>query len=505
MAGMALCQRCGGELPAAARFCPACGRPVEPEVGPPAPLRVAPIWAGLRLPASATADWALVGLGAAVLLGVLFAAAAVLGLVAAVAVAGSFKAAPCGAAVGSHLAFAAFGARAAAACGGEHGAALTLGFLPLPWVLAGALSTEAALRFAWRRLPDDQTRRVAYAGKLAVGCGVALGLIAGVVAQGDPSRRGSGFASSLNGGEVWFYSTVLIWLWAWIGLRRRGVRLLSAPPGQARRLGWLAREGAMVFAALASGLALVGLVISLVVTDGLHERIGVLFGFPVVGFSFGAALLDAAMGAGLGGVTGHTSLAHFGMPAGPEAGAAPVWVFAAVLLAPAAVAVVVWRRLERERPAQEQDALAVGAVTAVGFAAAAWLAALVGRIVVLAATSRVSGFIDVAPRTFDGRETIGTLVALRPNPAAVLGLGLLWSLAGGLGAGFLWASRHHARWQISGAGGPAAAPSAAPPPPTAGPSAWLLPESPTSAASSGGEGGSSQELGAAEDPPEEKP
>lgn len=563
---MAFCQRCGGELPAAARFCPTCGRPVEPEVGPPAPPPAASIWAGLRLPGWATADWALVGLGAAVLLGLLFAASALLGLVTAVAVAGDFKAAPCGAAVGSHLAFAAFGARAAAACGGEHGAALAVGFLPLPWALAGGLATDAALRFAWRRLPDDHARRLTYTAKLAVASGVVLGLLAGVVAQGDPENRGTGFASSLNGGEVWFYSTVLIWFWGWLALRRRGVRVLTGVPGRvgasdgpdgnaapgagkaagSARLARVARDGALLFAGLAGVLAVLGLLVALVVTDGVHERIGLLFGFPVVGFSFGAALLDGTMGAALGGVSGHTSLSNFGMPAGPEAGAAPVWVFLTVLLAPAAVGATVWRRLERERPAEEQGALSVGAATAVGFAASAWLAALVGRIVLLAVVLRVSELDRAFPGSrplgsqFPAGERVGTLISLRPNPAAVLGLALLWGLIGGLGAAFLWAARHNARWQISGSGGgtnggtpppetpprppapgeppPAppvpptevlppspvpptevvpptqVAPPAPTPPPAAGSSAWLLPENQEN-----------QDAGAAEEPPAEKP
>ncbi|MEW6477359.1 MAG: hypothetical protein AB1679_34335, partial [Actinomycetota bacterium] len=474
------------------------------------------------------------------------------------------------AAVGSHLAFAAFGARAAAACGAEHGAALALGFLPLPWALAAGLATEAALRFAWHRLPEDRIRRIAFAGKLAVGCGVGLGLLAGLVAQGDPSNRGSGFASSLNGGEVWFYSTVLIWFWSWAALRRRGVPVLSGVPeriarldqpetsgvaaapgaGQAAgigRLGRLAGEGAALFAALAAGLAVLGLIFALVVTEGLHERIGLLFGFPVVGFSFGAALLDGAMGAGLGGVRGHTSLAQFGMPAGPDAGAAPVWVFAALLLAPGAVAAVVWRRLERERPADEQGALRVGAATAVGFTAAAWLAALLGRVVVLAAVTGPRGeAFGSAPEMIPipARATVGTLVALRPNPAAVLALALLWGLAGGLGAAFLWASRHNARWQISGSGaataGPPApparppeeattvvAPSGATQPAASESGAWLLPEtevrptdvdpkglpseatvgeeSPTEVDPRGRESAGDQEAGAGGDPPGGKP
>jgi len=231
-------------------------------------------------------------------------------------------------------------------------------------------------------------------------------------------------------------------------------------------------------------LAFVGLVVALILTGGAHEQTGILFGFPIVGFSFGSALVDGAMGAGLGGVSGHTSLAHFGLPAGPQAGAAPVWLFTALVLVPAAVAVTVWRRLERERPADEQGALTVGAVTGVGFAVAAWLAALVGRIVLLASVGRI-GWFAIAPQAAppEVRGAAGTLGALRPNPAAVLGLGLLWGLAGGLGAAFLWASRHNARWQITGSVGAAGA-TPSPPgpatsaqsPPATGPSAWLLPE-----------------------------
>jgi hypothetical protein len=218
----------------------------------------------------------------------------------------------------------------------------------------------------------------------------------------------------------------------------------------------------------------------------------------VAALSFGAVLVDAGMGAALGGVSGHTSLFHYGLPAGPDAGAAPGWLFVALVLAPAAVAAAVWRRLERDRPADEQGALAVGAATAVGFAATAWLAALIGRIVLLAAVTvprdGLGSALQFTPLPAQaGRVSVGTLVALRPNPAAVLGLGLLWGLAGGLGAAFLWASRHNARWQISGAA-PAAGP-APPPPPPPGPeqSAWLLPES--------------QEADAGEDPPppEENP
>jgi hypothetical protein len=113
----------------------------------------------------------------------------------------------------------------------------------------------------------------------------------------------------------------------------------------------------------------------------------------------------------------------------------------------------VWRRLEQTRPAREQEALAVGAYTAAGFAGAAWVLSLLGRILLLAAIAppgprgRSSPMLALIGGGGDG---IGTLVAARPNPVTVLFLALVWGLAGGLGAAFVWATRHGARWQLTG-------------------------------------------------------
>ena len=489
MAGMALCARCGGELTPAARFCPTCGRPVEPGVGPVPPPPTAPILAGLRPPVWMTGDWPLVGLGAVVLLGLLFGLAAAVGMVAAVAGSGSFAALPCGAGVGAHLAFAAFAARVAVRCGGEHGSVLGLSFLPLWWSLAAGLAAEAALRFAWPRLVDERRRRIAYVAKLALATGVLAGVIAGLVGGGGGD---SSFVSTLNGGEVWFYATVLTWFWGRMALRRRAVRLLPPPPEQIGRHGRYARlagEGAMAFGVMATGLAVLGLAFALVVADGGRARIGLLVGFPVVGLSFGAVLADAAMGTALAGIRGYTSLFHFGLPARPDSGAAPAWLMAALLIAPVLVAAVVWRRLDRDRPATEQGALTAGAVTAAGFAVAAWMAALVGRVALVAAVGRPGPF-GYAPQTpghlgATALGSVGAVVVARPNPASVLGLSLLWGLAAGLGAAMLWAARHGARWHVPGpsqataAASPPASPgvgSSPATPPTAGPATWLLPE-----------------------------
>jgi hypothetical protein len=233
---------------------------------------------------------------------------------------------------------------------------------------------------------------------------------------------------------------------------------VPALPAGYRPLAQRATEGAMAFVAVATAFGFAGLVFALVVVDRNGAQVGLLFGVPVVGLSFGAAMADFALGAalGLGSLfgqpVGHVSLAHFGLPPAPDAGAAPAWLFVVLLVAPAAVAAIVWRRLEREHPTQEQDALAVGAATAVGFAAAAWLFALVGRISLLAAIAppNSQGQAANALALLRGRGGgIGTLVAAQPSPVRVLFLALLWGLAGGLGAAFLWASRHNARWQVT--------------------------------------------------------
>lgn len=438
----------------AARFCPTCGRPADPEFGPPAPPPAPAIWSGFHLPGWLTSDWPLAGLGVAVMLALLFAVSALFGAVAGVAASGKLEAAPYGAALGSHLAFAALGARTAVSFGTKNGSALALQFLPLTWAVVGGLAMGAALRFARPRLPDERRRRIIYAVKLSVAGGVALGIIAGLLDQ--RSQAGSGYRSELNGGEVWFYATVLLLLWGWFWLHRQGYRVGPALPAEYRPLAQQVSHGAVAFVVVAAAFAFVGLVFALVVVDRNGAQVGLLFGVPVVGLSFGAAMADFAMGValGLGSLfgqpVGHLSLVHFGLPPAPDAGAAPAWLFVVLLVAPAAVAVVVWRHLERLRPTQEQDALAVGAATAAGFAGAAWLLALVGRISLLAAIapSNPSGD-NSALLLLRGRGPgIGTLVSAQPNPISVLFLALVWGLAGGLGAAFLWASRHNARWQV---------------------------------------------------------
>ena len=144
-------------------------------------------------------------------------------------------------------------------------------------------------------------------------------------------------------------------------------------------------------------------------------------GFPVVGFSLGAVLADGALGTALAGAGGHTSLFHFGLPARPGSGAAPAWLFAALLLAPTMVAAMVWRRLGRDRPADEQSALTTGAGVAAGFAAAAWGAAVVGRVSLYAGPTMQGGGFSLPSWMACGfSSTAVTLSAVRAIAAEIV-------------------------------------------------------------------------------------
>jgi hypothetical protein len=412
----------------------------------------------VRLPGWVTRDWPLVGLAVAVLGGLLFAASALYGMVAAAVAAGSLRAIPGGAVAGAHLGFAAFGARTGVRTGGEFGSGLGTAFLPLPWAALAVTATWAALGFARRRLAGDRTTLLAFAGKLTLVAGVALGIIGGIVSAGD-ADAGASFESQINGGEVWFYVTLIVAMAALVWLRRQGVRLVPALSGH-RLLADVPAvlDGAIAFALLAGVLGIAALVWGLVVADSGAERLGVLVGVPAVGLSLGIVAADVAMGAAAGTLRGHVSLFHFGLPAEPTAGAAPAPLFLALALAPALLAVMVWRRLERERPGSEEDAIRTGFFTGVGFALTAWAATVVSQVFLLAYVGRGSGF----------GGSVGTLVVARPSPATMLGLGLLWGLAAGVPVALWWARRHRLGWSPP-LSPPPSPPPASPPPPPSGP------------------------------------
>ena len=92
------------------------------------------------------------------------------------------------------------------------------------------------------------------------------------------------------------------------------------------------------------------------------------------------------------------------------------------------------------------------------------------------------------------RSVHGAAVIARPDPASVLGLGLIWGLIGGLGAAVVWSVRHGLRWPVVA--------SADAPPSAAGPTAWLLPETPPEADPSGA---SPPDGGQEEAAPEDRP
>jgi hypothetical protein len=428
------------------------------------------------VPGWVTGDWPLVGLGVAVLGGLLFAASAIYGMVVAAVAAGSLRALPGGAVAGAHLGFAAFGARTGVRTGGDFGAGLGTAFLPLPWAALAVAATWAALRFARSRLAGDRTTLLVFAGKLTLTAGVVLGIAGGIVSAGDPDAASS-FESRVNGGEVWFYVTLVVGGAAAVWLHRQGVRLLPALAGH-RLFAYLPpmRDGAIAFAVLGGLLGVAALAWGLVVADSGAERLGVLVGVPAVGFSLGIVAADVAMGAATGTLRGHVSLFHFGLPAEPTAGAAPAPLFLALALAPALLVVMVWRRLERERPGSEEDAIRTGFFTGLGFAFTAWAATVVSQVFLLAYVGRGSGF----------GGSVGTLVVARPSPATMVGLGLLWGLAAGVPVALLWARRHGLGWSPPPSSPPLASPTPpplyppeAPPPSPPSPPSPPPPENPS--------------------------
>ena len=96
----------------------------------------------------------------------------------------------------------------------------------------------------------------------------------------------------------------------------------------------------------------------------------------------------------------------------------PAPLFFLLALAPGAIAWVTLRRLDEERPADEQGVLRVAASVAGGFVITSWVLALV-----------------TAQQTAIG------------SPRSAFGLALLWALAGAGVAAAVWTQRHGVRWQ----------------------------------------------------------
>ena len=360
---------------------------------------------------------------------------------------GSLKALFSGIRVGAYLAFSAVGAETAAATNSAPNALVGIQFLPLPWAGLTVVSTALALRFALSRIQMDPSQVRAFVGKLAVGFGIVMAILASVLSLGDSDRPSTGFAAEVSGGEAWAYSTLLVGLAGLIVAQLYGARVVpDQVSARARDLSSLALDGARAFALLTVVLGALAIVASIVVVDSGTARLNTLLSIIFMGLTFGVVAAAYAMGAAIELAEGHTSLFHFGFPPDFEAGAAPAPFFVLLALAPAVVAWTVWQRLERERPTTEQDVMRTGFVVAIAFAVVGWVTSLLSRVVLVAV---------VTNENFESGE--GTFLAARPSVTGVLGLSLLWAIVGGLGAAFYWASTHGVRWK-GGQEAPAAPP-----------------------------------------------
>jgi hypothetical protein len=385
------------------------------------------------------ADWPLVGLCTLLLLGSLFAASALYGGIVAMVAATDVGVVIDGITVGAYLAFSAFGVETGAFSPGAPGAYAATQFVPLPWVAMAVAATVLAMRFAFARLDGDRTSVLAFAGKLAVATGILAGILAALLSFGGDGSAAGSFRAEVAGGTAWAYTTVLVGIVALVAVHRRGIPVLpDRVTPQLRGLASIAFEGAKAFALMALGMAAVVLVASLIVLDTGAERLSTLLGTVFMGVTMGVVGAAYALGAAIGLASGHTSLLHFGFPPQADAGAAPVPFFLLLAVAPALVAWTVLSRLDRDQPASEQDATKTGFLVAIGFAATAWVAALLSRVVLGAGVL--------------GGDGASVFLVARPSPAGVIGLGLLWGLVGGLGASYYWARQRGVGWKGAAAG-----------------------------------------------------
>lgn len=437
------CQRCGAELAPGIRYCASCGEPVassaqawdERQGGWTRPEAFPPV-SGMAssVPAWLVSDWPLIGLSVIILLGILFGVSAAYGGVLTVLAVGP-KAFLAGIRVGGYLAFSAFGVETAATNGAIPGAAIGTQFLPLPWLAVPIAATWVALHFAFSRLSRDRTTLVSFAIKLAVAFGIAMAILAAVLSVGHPEEDSGSFVGKVSAGEAWFFGTLLVAVAGLVIAQIRGTRVLADNVLQrARPIATIALDGVRAFAIMAIGLGGLAMVAAIIVVDSGSDRLGALFGTLFGGLTAGVVAASYAMGAAIDLGVGHTSLFHFGFPPSSDAGAAPVPFFLLLAVAPAVVAWMVWRRLERERPSTEQDVMRTGFIIAISFAVVAFVLALLSQVALGAVGFKEDDFVGT-----------GALIA-RPSVTGVLGLGLLWGLVGGLGAAFYWATQHRVRW-----------------------------------------------------------
>lgn len=498
MSSIRYCPSCGNLVPPTARFCASCGgaidgsqsaSPVTPPAPasfspPPAPTTpVAPVGAGpsdlaasppavRQVPAWLLSEWPLVGVSAVITILALAIVSALYGAITAVVTSGRVDAFVSGLRVGVYLGFAAFGtAVAVVSSAGDYSGMIATSFLPLPWLGVAVAAIWLSFRFAVPQVRSGRPALIAFVVKYALVLATALTVLGALMSVGDAGV--DDFTARVRTSSLFFF--VLWWalltgfaiLW-----RRRLVR-----PAWLERVtssvAWrTAAEGTLPFVVLGGVLLAVGFVAALIVTDGTTGRLGLVMALPFAGinFAFQAALValgasvgwtdnwsDAGAFATPGDSVTHLSLFNWAFPPSGDASSAPVYLIPVLLAAPILVAIVVYRALSKRPPSGEQAVFSRAFLVAGGFALAAFLGAIFGRVVVFALSLNNDDFDKGA----------ATLLALQPSIGGAMLMGVLWGLLGSLAGGLIWGLQRGMSFGLTRQPAPAAA--SVPPPPTAYP------------------------------------
>ncbi|HVE93313.1 MAG TPA: zinc ribbon domain-containing protein [Acidimicrobiales bacterium] len=437
---MPWCEQCGAQHSANARFCPQCGRRIEhlqpledrqPVENDPSPDAASDDPFGTPRPLLASdvpdwisTDWPAAALSALCVLATCVGVGIVFGAIQGLATTGEAGGLISGLLTGIYRVFSMFGIETAAV---RYADDATFGFgikaLPLPLAGVVVAAVAVALRFAWPRIPHDTTRSLAFVVKMAVLVSAITTVLAALLTVGDiraPVAVDEPFAARVAVGTAALYPLALVTLIGAALLLRRGVRVGG------RRLRALtdsdvARSfvaGVAAFVGIALVLSLVVLLADVAVANTGRDRIATVVEFFATGLNRGIAATVFAMGGAVDRLASHTSLFDWGSYERPGSGTAPVPLFAWLGLAPAAVAYVALRCLDRERPSTEQGVMRVVASLVAGFV-------LASTVLVI-----VTGHQGVAAG----------------SPRAAIGLALLWGLLAAAAAGALWARSHGVRW-----------------------------------------------------------
>ncbi len=346
-----------------------------------------------------------------------------------------------GARAGVYLLFSSLGAGVEV----EAGRGLALEIRGMPLVLAGLLvaGTLLALRFAERRLPDEELVCAAFVPKLALALALAVATTAALLSF-DGQGAGS-FRADVSVGPALLAAPALVVAVALVrGLRaRRLASLMGRQLGERvaailadRRVRDVA-EGLRAFLLLAVLMGTGAALTAVLRAEDVQQGALVALCLPLLGGGLAAGATVLAMGGSValgetvgGAAEDPISLWSWEALGGRTDAAAPLPLFLLLFAAPVVVHLVTRRRLRRLGPQDEQAGLQTGFAIAVGFTVSAWLAALTSPLVI-SATAR-------------GSEHLA--LAASPSPGAAFGLGLLWSLIGALGAALLWARQRGIGW-----------------------------------------------------------